>query len=148
MFYPLFFLCISVASVAQNQRYIHQTFELDTATTLVLDLYGEFEVEKWVGSSIMIETRASLYDASEAIFEHFIEEGRYEIEATLEVGTLTLSSKDKVRSPIKTSAGERREEVHVRIFIPEDLKESGTHTWAIPEKEVPKEMTKKGEGGR
>lgn len=134
---------------AQNQQYIHQTFELDTATTLALDLYGEFEVEKWVGSSIMIETQASLYDASEAIFKHFIETGRYEIETTLEEGVLTLVSKDKLRRPIKTSAGERREEVRVRVFIPERLEDAGVYTWKVPEQDVQRkkeELTKKGEG--
>lgn len=144
--YFLFFLFISMNAVAQHQKYIHQTFELDTATTLVLDLYGEFVIEKWVGSSVMIETKASLYDASEAVFEHFLEQGRYLTEVTLEAGVLKLTSKDKERKEIKTSAGPRREEVQVRVFIPKNLQEAGTNTWTVPEKEAPREITKKGDG--
>jgi len=145
--YTFFLVCIAFAAMAQNQKYIHQTFELDTATSLVLDIHGDFVVEEWVGSSIMVETRASLYDASSDIFEHFLEAGRYEIESKLENGALMLSSKDKVRAPIKTSKGVCREEVQVRIFIPEDLEQAGANTWTLPENEMPEGMTKKGEGG-
>jgi len=145
--YLFILACVAFAGTAQNQKYIHQTFELDTATSLVLDLRGDFVVEKWVGSSIMVETRARLYDASADIFEHFLEAGRYEIESTLKNGALTLSSKDKVRAPIKTTKGVCREEVQVRIFIPEDLEQSSSNTWTLPETEIPEGMTKKGEGG-
>ena len=68
----LYFLLFNLVAVfhlsAQNQRFIHCTFPLDTATTLELDLFGEYTVESWVGDAVMIETQVSLYNAPEGVF--------------------------------------------------------------------------------
>lgn len=146
--YPFPFLLLIVSiGFAQNQKYIHQTFAMDTATTLQLDLHGEFTIETWIGDAIMIETKASLYDASEGIFAFLIKEGRYEVEAKLEGNTLLLVSKDKIRRPVGTTKGTSREEVQVKVFIPEKMKSAGTNTWTLPESEQKKDFTKKGDGG-
>lgn len=132
---------------AQNQRFIHQVFELDTAFSLQLDLYGAYETEPWSGNTVMIETKVSLYNASENILAHFIKEGRYEVIAELSGQTLLLSSKEKTRQSLGTlKGGTSREEVQVRVFIPEKMQPAGTLTWEIPESERPKPATK-GDGG-
>ncbi len=146
--YPFMFLMVSLVSgFSQNQKYLHQTFQLDTATTVRLDLFGEFAVEPWVGDAVMIETKVSLYNASEGILKHFIDEGRYTVEAKLEGKTLLLTSKDKVRSPIGTSKRESREEVTVRVFIPEKMRPEGANSWALPAAEQKKDTITKGSGG-
>ncbi|HMO40316.1 MAG TPA: hypothetical protein PKC76_12595 [Saprospiraceae bacterium] len=132
---------------AQNQRFIHKVFELDTAFALQLDLYGAYETELWAGNTVMVETKVSLYNASENILTHFIKEGRYEVVAELAGHTLLLSSKEKTRQPLGTlKGGTSREEVQVRVFIPEKMQPTGTLTWEIPESERPKPATK-GDGG-
>lgn len=150
LFYPVLLILIMISfspGFAQNQKYIHQTFQLDTATTVRLDLFGEFEIEPWVGDAVMIETKVSLYDASGGIFKFVIEQGRYEVEAQLEGEILTLVSKDKIRRPIGTSKGYSKEEVTMRVFIPEKMKSTGANTWTLPESERKKEFSTKS-GGR
>lgn len=119
-------------SFAQNQRILHQSFELDTATTLQLDLHGTFIVEPWVGNAILIETQVQIFDTPEGVFNHYIKEGRYEIESKLEGTTLFLVAKDKERRPIKTPKGTSKEEVVVKIFMPDKLQPAGTNTWTKP----------------
>jgi hypothetical protein len=119
-------------SFAQNQRILHQSFEMDTATTLQLDLHGTFVVEPWVGNAILIETQVHLFDTPEGVFNHHIKEGRYEIESKLEGTTLFLTAKDKERRPIKTLKGTSKEEVVVKIFMPDRLQPAGANTWTKP----------------
>ena len=132
-------------SSAQLQRFIHQTFTLDSANTFTIDLYGAFVVEQWAGDALMIETQVSLSDASEGILNHFIKEGRYEIKAKLDGEILTLFSKDKERRPIKTAKGERKEAVILRIFVPELWQAAGENTWARPDA-LKKDFSAKGSG--
>jgi hypothetical protein len=125
-------LLCSTLLYGQHQRYIHQTFQLDTATILQLDLYGDYVAESWVGNTILIETKVSLYDIAPGVLDHFIGEGRYATEATLEGNTLRLISKDKLRRTLKTAKGISREEVEVRIYIPEAMQPLGPNKWALP----------------
>lgn len=120
---------------AQNQRIIHSTFQLDTATTVELNLYGEFTVESWVGDAILVETDVSLANAPEGIFLHYIKDGRYEIKEEREGETLRLVSKDTKRPPIKTSKGECEEVVKVKVFMPDVLKPDGDKRWTKPKEE-------------
>ncbi len=146
--YTLFLLLeIALAGWTQNQKYIHQTFSMDTAKVLQLDLFGEFSIEPWLGDAVMVETRISLYDASESILKHFIEQGRYAVEATRNGASLMLKSKDKERKPIGTPRGVSREEVAVRVFIPEQLQPLGPNQWTLPKDEAPEENLPKGSGG-
>lgn len=135
-FYFFLFVCIlSNAVVAQNQRFIHRTFPLDTATILELDLFGEYTVETWVGDAVMIETQVSLFNAPEGIFNHHIKEGRYEVEEEREGETLRLIAKDKRRPKIKTSKGDSEEKVTMKVFIPDVMKPSGDKMWTKPKEE-------------
>lgn len=131
-------LCITVINTgvfAQNQRFIHRTFQMDTATILELDLYGEYTVETWVGDAVMVETLISLSNAPEGIFNHHIKEGRYEIEEQREGETLRLVSKDKLRPKIKTSKGDSDEKVNVKVFIPDVMKPNGDKMWTKPKED-------------
>ncbi len=132
----LYFLLFNLVAVlhlsAQNQRFIHCTFPLDTATTLELDLFGEYTVENWVGDAVMIETQVSLYNAPEGVFNYHIEQGRYKIEEEREGETLTLKSKDKDRRPIKIPKGNPEEKVTVKVFIPDVMKPAGDKRWERP----------------
>ncbi len=138
-------LLFANTSRAQLQRFIHQTFTLDSVNTFKINLYGAFVVEQWAGDALMIETQVSLSDASEGILNHFIKEGRYEIKAKLEGEILTLFSKDKERRPIKTAQGERKEVVIMRIFVPELWLSAGENTWTRPDA-LKKDFSAKGSG--
>ena len=119
----ILFAFLAVSSVqAQLEKILHQSFDLTSINNITLDLYGEYEIEKWAGNSILTETTVQVYDASIGIFKHFVENGRYGIEANLENELITLTSKDKERTAIRTKKGECYEFIKVRIFVPDDFK--------------------------
>ncbi len=136
IFYALLFYTFLTTSVlAQHQRIIHRTFSMDTATTLELELFGEYTVETWVGNDIMIETNISLANVPEGIFNHYIKEGRYEIEEKREGETLRLLSKDTKRAKIKMPKGDSEETVTVKVFIPDAMEASGDKRWTKPKED-------------
>ena len=138
----LSFLLLSTCAWGQLQKLIHQTFELDDASQVDLDLYGEYEVQEWAGNTILTETTIKLYDASPGILNHFVEKGRYNIKSEFAGEQLKLISADKERSPIKTNKEEGTEafeEIKLRVFIPDILKKIGESTWIKPEPEEAKE---------
>ena len=130
------FCTVPLLLSAQLQKHLHKTYEIaDSIDMIVLDTYdNRYEAVPWAGNTIMTETKIQLYEASNAILEHFMEKGRYDLEPYIEGTLLKLVSKDKERRAIKTSKGESFEVFELRIFIPEDFEKSGDHTWV---KEVP-----------
>ncbi len=79
----LFFAALFLGSLplqAQLQKVLHRPFEVDSARVIVLDLYGEYEVQPWAGDNILVEMTVKLYQASDGLLKHFIEkEKRYEM---------------------------------------------------------------------
>jgi len=129
----LFFFTALLGSVpvqAQLQKVLHRPFEPDSAQVIVLDLYGEYQVQPWAGDNILVETTVKLYQASDGLLKHFIEkEKRYEMEVVREGEVFKLVSKDKKRATIKTPHGECFETVEVRIFLPDRFDPDGDHRW-------------------
>lgn len=106
---------------AQLSKVIHQTFDIDEAASVSINLYGEYEIEKWPGNTIMTETSIQIYDATPSILKHFIKAGRYEVEGEGDNDSYHLSSKDTQRKAIRTKRGECYEFIKLRIFVPEDF---------------------------
>ncbi|MFK7933625.1 MAG: hypothetical protein AB8G22_08945 [Saprospiraceae bacterium] len=106
---------------------MHQTFLLEEVDLVSLNIAGDVAVEKWAGNTILTETRVKIFDSSRGIINYFIKAGRYDI-VEEEFGSegILLASKDNIRRPIKTQTGECREEIVVRIFIPEDFDDDGS----------------------
>jgi len=116
------FLFFALNANAQLQKILHQSFEIEEVNSISLDLYGEYEIEKWAGNTILTETHIQLYDATPSILRFFVEQGRYEIEGNISNETsFAMVSKDKVRKSLKTKEGECYEFIKVRILVPEDF---------------------------
>lgn len=110
---------------AQLQRIMHQSFEADSAESINLDLYGDYEVEFWSGNTILCETTIVLYDASPAILKHFVEVSkRYDVTNKLSGTTLHIAALDKIRKPVRSKNGECKEEIELKLYIPESFKAS------------------------
>ena len=135
------FFFLSMPLFGQLRKVIHTTFDVDEANSILFDLYDEYEVELWAGDNIMTETTIKLYEGSEGILKHFIENGRYEIEIKLEETALTLVSKDKERKPIKTRKGECFEQVNHKIFLPDTFEQGGENQYTRVVK-APEKITK------
>ena len=119
MFSLLFFL-VAIAANAQLVKTVHQTFPLDEAGSVHLDLQGDVEIETWAGNAVMTETKIELYDATPAVLKYFVEElGRYEIEARAQGDALALVSKDKLRRSIRYKGQECFETTKTKVFVPD-----------------------------
>lgn len=126
----ILFCCFALTCQAQLQTIIHNEFPVDTAETVMLDLYGDYLVEPWPGNNILVETKIKLYNGSKSILSFFLQGDRYKIDYELNDKTITLTSKDKVRLPVRAKNGkESKEDIGVRIFIPDTFSEYGPGTW-------------------
>ncbi len=129
LFTPFFLL-------AQLQKSFHQVYEVsDSAQTLELRLYGEFEHKAWAGNTIMLQTKVTLYDANNSILKFFMENGRYEVTAEQIGDVLYLTATDQERRIIKSDGVECYEVVEQKIYIPDSFLPTGDNlfTKAIEE---------------
>lgn len=124
---------------AQQQRTLHQTFDLSGVRQVQFELFDGYEVESWAGTTILMEVQVQMWeesnagrtDAPESIFKHFLEKGRYQTSGTLVEGkVLKIKSKDMVRAQIRTARGVCLESVMVKILLPESFQQTGDHSWA------------------
>lgn len=128
MKYILTSLLISIGLIASGQvkKTIHQTFELSEENTQVeLDIFDEFEVEKWSSNNIMIVTTATLESGAQHVLDFYVREGRYSVEKSGEKEALTLTSKDKVRKGMKYKDSMIYEIVKMKLYIPENYELQG-----------------------
>lgn len=126
----LFFLGFVQVLHAQYRKVLHETFELNKAPEINLDLVGDMEVETWAGNVVMTETTVFLNNASASVLNHFVEGGRYAIGATDPDSTVivVLTSKVKERDAVKFRKWvedkqvevEVVEEVAIKVFVPEE----------------------------
>ncbi len=114
--------CLPFGLQAQIQKSFHQVYEIsDSVKVIELKLVGEYKYESWVGNTIMLQTKIVLYDATEAILNFFMENGRYKVDALEEGTKLMLNAKDQKRRVIKSSGIECYEVVEQTIFLPEEF---------------------------
>lgn len=136
--WAVFLLAINAPLLAQQQRTLHQAFELNDITSVEFVLKDSMEVVPWAGAALLIETTVRMWeehaqgrtDAPDAIFKYFIEKGRYQVAGTLLGGqVLKLQSKDMKRAIIQTSKGICIEEVVVRVMLPDAFEQVGPQQW-------------------
>jgi hypothetical protein len=109
------------AAQGQQEKTIHQTFQVEEAPTILLELVGDYTIIQWAGNTVMTETRIELYDAPPAILNHFADkEQRYAIKSDTIGGSIKLYSADKKRDTIRTKNSSCTEIVKLKVFIPED----------------------------
>lgn len=119
IFFIVFLSFFSILAHAQLEKTIHQTFSLDNAPAVELNIFGDYELIPWAGDHILTETNIQLYEASEGILEHFLKIGRYEMMMDTTQGQFNLVSKDQERRSVKTSKGECYEFVNTKVFVPD-----------------------------
>lgn len=115
-----------VATQAQIEKTIHQTFELEEEVMKVsLDIFDEFKVEQWAGNTIMVVTKVELVSGAQHLLDFYVNQGRYNIEVSGEESALLLTSKDKVRKGMKYRDMIVYENIETKLFIPENFELSG-----------------------
>lgn len=116
----LFFSSLSISLFAQLEKTIHQTFNVTDAKNIMIDLPVEYELKTWPGDVVLVETNIKLEQATSAVMNFVVENGRYQV--TLDDkngGNFALTYKKTIREKLKTKAGECIETVTTRIFVPE-----------------------------
>jgi len=102
----LLLFCLSFQTMnAQLSKTIHQTYDINDAEKVNLQIVGEYKLEKWPGNTIMTVTSVELYDAKPSILKYFVDSGRYEILSEENNAIYSLKSKDTQRKAIKTKQG-------------------------------------------
>lgn len=109
---------------AQLKETVHQTFEIDEAQSINLDLAGDFEIVKWAGNTLMSKTYIELSDAKPSILNYYLKEGRYELEGNASGESFSLVAKDKVRKAIQFKELTCYEYTNVVIYVPDDFVET------------------------
>lgn len=112
-------------SAAQMERTIYQTFEIDSAQQVVLDLVGftEVEIKAWAGNTILSEVNIQLWNASPDILNYFVENGRYKFTFEKKGENATVSTEVRQRKVIKTklSGPDGCQEITtLRLFVPDN----------------------------
>jgi hypothetical protein len=146
--FPLVFLLLAAHSgLAQLKKTLHQTFELpDSATCLIFQLYEDdgftYTILPWAGNNIMAESKISVYKATQGIFNRLLADQRYELEAVEGKDTLAIRSFDLKRVPLRYEGKLAIEEGEVRIFIPDEFKQTGPYRYVRPKREatIPAEL--------
>jgi hypothetical protein len=121
----LFALLMTVSVHAQIERTIYQTFEIDSAQTVHLDLVGftDVQIEAWAGNTVLTEVQVRLWNASTEILNYFVKEGRYKFEFEKKDSTASVTTQVRQRDIIKTkSSGPAGclELSAVKIFVPDN----------------------------
>ena len=85
-FIKLFFVLVTISFgttlFGQLKETVHQTFEIEDAQSINLDLAGDYEIVKWAGNTLMSKTYIELSDARPSILNFYLKDGRYELEGT------------------------------------------------------------------
>jgi hypothetical protein len=118
-------LGVLTVTVAQNKRTIYQTFETDSAKTILLDLVGftDIEIIGWAGNTVLTEVTVQLWDASPTILDHFVDLGRYKFEFKRDGETASITTQTRERKVIKTKISGPNgclELSAVKIFVPDN----------------------------
>ncbi len=114
------------AALAQNEKMIHQAFDLNGVDHLSLDLVGEVEIEFWAGDNVLSETKIQIWDAPPHVLNFFVvEKKRYEILETKNEKNLVLSANDPIRDPIRYKETACFEAVKLRLFVPDSFEKTG-----------------------
>lgn len=114
----------------QSSKTIHQTFTMDGAEKIVVNVVGSnVEMRETKGSRILCEITVKLTVANDKLLDFVCNSGRYDLEKTLDAATgeLTLASK-KSNNVIMVKGEECREELHYVFYIPATVKFANNST--------------------
>jgi hypothetical protein len=116
-------LLAAIRAQAQMERTVYQVFPVDSALFVALDIVGfsTIEIITWQGTDVLVEARVQVWNATPAIVDDFIKNGRYEVAAEKKDSTLSIATKIRDRKPFKTRRGECTEIATIKIFVPDYL---------------------------
>jgi hypothetical protein len=131
----IIFLGVLPAS-AQLEKTLYQTFDLEGANNIAINIPGDYIIEPWASSYLMTETHVQLFGASPSILTYLAdEELRYQFDPELSDGQFKLVNHDKKREDLHTHFGPFTEVVKVKVFVPEEYLATGDENTVFKKKE-------------
>lgn len=131
-FYIFLFFCLvfSHAASAQVTKTLHQTFTLDGAEKINVNVVGKtVEIKETKGTRILVETKVTISLPNPRLLDFVANSGRYDLVKTLDAGTreLTLGSK-KSNDVIVVKGEECKETLEYKIYLPSTVKFANNST--------------------
>jgi len=114
-------LMVSFISYGQIEKIIHQDFNIDRITTVDFALSRDYTLEKWAGTTILVETKVKMESASPSVLKLAIEQGRYEILSIEGDNKITLKSKIEKPALFRINNNDVIEMVEVKIMVPDEF---------------------------
>lgn len=111
----------SFVSYGQIEKILHQDFNIDRITTVNFALSRDYTIEKWAGTTILVETKVRLESANPSVLKLAIEQGRYEILSIEDDTKITLKSKIEKPSLFRVKNNDVIETVEVKIMVPDEF---------------------------
>lgn len=109
-------------ALAQFSKTMHSSFPTDDIQTIKISLVDNVTVEHWAGNTILVQTDVRLYNASKGLFDFLTgEDGRYQVDAGTDGTTLNLVNVKPSRAELNSKQGTTREEINVKVLLPEDF---------------------------
>lgn len=109
------------SAFGQIEKILNQDFNVDRILQIEFDLARDYYIEKWSGTTILVETKIKLEQATPSIMKYALESGRYEILLIEDGEKVTLKSKISRPPRLKNKSNEITETIEVRIMVPEDF---------------------------
>lgn len=119
-----------ITSWAQVSKTIHQTFTLEDAEKVNINVIGtDVEMKETKGSRILVETHIKISVPNEALLNYIVNSGRYDLlkEVDNTTGEITLKSK-KTRDALIIKGKEVSEELSYTIYMPTSIKFANNST--------------------
>jgi len=120
----LFFALLAISSKAQMTKTIHQTFTLEDATSVDINVVGKnVEIRETKGSRVMVEITIQLSEPNERLLDFIINSGRYNLDRTIDAaqGRLKIASK-RTNNVIMVKGKECYEQLSYIFYVPAAVK--------------------------
>ena len=120
----LYFVFSTPAIYAQVSKTIHQTFTLDNADKITLNLDSKvINYKETKGTRILVETKITLSLPNQSILDFVVNNGRYKLTKSVDATSREISlSSQKNKNVIVVKGQECREDVVHTIYVPSSVK--------------------------
>ena len=115
-------LVTSISVAQQAQKNLLKTFDLNGQTTIVLNLDGDVNIERWNNSTVRVQMDISYENASINIMKYLITKGRYNLTMSPKADGFAVEHPNKTDSPKISKDGTLlKEKIVYTIVIPQDV---------------------------
>jgi uncharacterized ubiquitin-like protein YukD len=120
----LIFVFSIPACIAQVSKTIHQTFTLDNAEKITLDLDSkDINYKETKGTRILVETKITLSLPNQSLLDFVVNNGRYNLIKSVDATSREISlSSQKNKNVIVVRGKECVEDVVHTIYVPSSIK--------------------------